>query len=343
MIANLCSKLVSQPSVSIPKVPACPVGGTIYRTAGRDEQRDLGPAYLRVTMSSPARDKNVLRGAVQKARKEIEKVEKARKEWEEKQKKAQEEAAKKEKEGAEKKETPGGDKKDEVVPEKKEERQEEKKEGGSGPEKTDPKAGEEKKPDVFTPPKIDATVLPFVEWIRDKKGPALLYELRSASDYLHLQDALKQASELPMSLVFLTSSTRSDLHHVVKQLGEQKLLVLLETGVGTLPETVNRYNLAGELVMAGCKIALLPRADTEPGFLDHRLQLAELVRVGLPRDAALKSVTLRPAEALGIDKRVGSIEQGKDADLIFLDGDPLAPDTRVKRVMTLGEIVWEAR
>jgi adenine deaminase len=73
-----------------------------------------------------------------------------------------------------------------------------------------------------------------------------------------------------------------------------------------------------------------------------RTRLAELVRAGLPRDAALKAVTLNAAKLLGIQDRLGTVEKGKDADLIFLDGDPLGPETRVTRVMIGGDIVWEA-
>ena len=43
-----------------------------------------------------------------------------------------------------------------------------------------------------------------------------------------------------------------------------------------------------------------------------------------------------------MENRLGTIEKDKDGDVIFLDGDPLATETRVTRVMTLGEIVWEA-
>ena len=43
-----------------------------------------------------------------------------------------------------------------------------------------------------------------------------------------------------------------------------------------------------------------------------------------------------------MEDRLGTIEKGKDADLVFLNGDPLATDTRVTRVMTFGEIAWEA-
>ncbi len=63
------------------------------------------------------------------------------------------------------------------------------------------------------------------------------------------------------------------------------------------------------------------------------------VKHGLPYDEALKAITITPAEILGVDDRVGSIEVGKDADLRVLDGDPLELRTKVKLVIIDGEIV----
>ncbi|NDY95444.1 amidohydrolase family protein [Wenzhouxiangella limi] len=53
---------------------------------------------------------------------------------------------------------------------------------------------------------------------------------------------------------------------------------------------------------------------------------------GLPKDAALKSVTLWPAEILGAGDQIGSIEPGKQASLFAATGDPLEPMTKIRRV-----------
>lgn len=53
---------------------------------------------------------------------------------------------------------------------------------------------------------------------------------------------------------------------------------------------------------------------------------------GLPKDIALRSVTLSPAEILGVAERVGSLEVGKDASFLMTDGDPLEILTRIERV-----------
>ncbi len=66
------------------------------------------------------------------------------------------------------------------------------------------------------------------------------------------------------------------------------------------------------------------------------------VKHGLPYEEALRAITIVPAEILGVDDRVGSIEKGKDADLRILDGDPLELRTRVEMVLIDGEIAYKA-
>ncbi|MGH9339970.1 MAG: amidohydrolase family protein [Acidobacteriota bacterium] len=64
---------------------------------------------------------------------------------------------------------------------------------------------------------------------------------------------------------------------------------------------------------------------------------------GLSREEALASVTIDAAELLGIADRVGSLEPGKDADLVLFDGDPFEYTTHVMGVVIDGEVVSEGR
>lgn len=65
---------------------------------------------------------------------------------------------------------------------------------------------------------------------------------------------------------------------------------------------------------------------------------------GLPKDVALRSVTIAPAEIFGVADRFGSLEVGKSASLIVTDGDPLEIRTTVQRVFIAGEeIPMESR
>ena len=65
------------------------------------------------------------------------------------------------------------------------------------------------------------------------------------------------------------------------------------------------------------------------------------VRNGLEPDAALKAITVSPAKILGLEKRVGAIAEGLDADLVALSGDPLEFTTGVQWVMVDGVVQYK--
>ena len=64
-------------------------------------------------------------------------------------------------------------------------------------------------------------------------------------------------------------------------------------------------------------------------------------RGGMDRKEALKTITLNSAKILGIDDRVGSLEVGKDADVIVMDGDPFDHKTFVERTYVGGRLTYE--
>lgn len=70
-------------------------------------------------------------------------------------------------------------------------------------------------------------------------------------------------------------------------------------------------------------------------------QAATAVKFGLPENKALAALTLEPAKLLGIEDRVGSIEVGKEADLVVLTGQPLDIATWVETTIVDGEVVYQ--
>ena len=64
-------------------------------------------------------------------------------------------------------------------------------------------------------------------------------------------------------------------------------------------------------------------------------------KAGLPREEALKALTINPAQILGIDGRTGSVKEGKDADLVVFSGDPLEIMTEVRYTLINGKTVYE--
>lgn len=67
------------------------------------------------------------------------------------------------------------------------------------------------------------------------------------------------------------------------------------------------------------------------------LQAAMAVRLGLPHEVAIRGLTINPARMVGIDHRVGSLEVGKDADLVVWSGDPLDPRSHVHHTIVNGQ------
>jgi len=73
-----------------------------------------------------------------------------------------------------------------------------------------------------------------------------------------------------------------------------------------------------------------------------RLLAAVTVKNGLTLDEALELVTINPAKALRIEKQVGSIEVGKDADIVIASGHPIKPKTRIEKVLVMGKLAYSS-
>lgn len=87
---------------------------------------------------------------------------------------------------------------------------------------------------------------------------------------------------------------------------------------------------------AGLLFALVPGPDESYAERMLPYQAAQCVRNGIPRDEALRAITLNPARILRLEKRLGSIEPGKDACLVIFSGDPLDFNSVVEQVFIDG-------
>jgi imidazolonepropionase-like amidohydrolase len=100
---------------------------------------------------------------------------------------------------------------------------------------------------------------------------------------------------------------------------------------------VNPENL-GLLAKAGIKFAITsPTDETIP---DLQFIAGYAVSRGLSPEDALEAITITPAEILGLADRIGSIEKGKDADLVILTGDPLDIHSIVDSTLIDGKVVY---
>lgn len=92
----------------------------------------------------------------------------------------------------------------------------------------------------------------------------------------------------------------------------------------------------GELYAAGIKIAFATFSSSNSRLLPY--EAANAVPYGLPYEEALKAITLYPAQILGVDEELGSLEVGKRANLIVTDGDPLEIQTQVRYLFINGQL-----
>ncbi len=98
------------------------------------------------------------------------------------------------------------------------------------------------------------------------------------------------------------------------------------------------YKAPKILSEAGIEVAMM---TDHPVIPTHYLPICAgiAVREGMDEAEALKMITLYAAKAVGLEKRIGSIEVGKDADLVIFDGHPFDTRSRVKWVIIDGEVV----
>ncbi|QDU65820.1 amidohydrolase family protein [Engelhardtia mirabilis] len=177
----------------------------------------------------------------------------------------------------------------------------------------------------------------------------------------------------------LVAVLRGDLVVHAHSYRADEILMLLRAAehfgfrIGTLHHVLEGYKVAREIAEHGAGTSTfsdwwaykIEAYDAIPGnaaLLDEAGVLSsvksdsgELIRhlyheaaksvgyAGMDPVSALQLVTLNPAKQLGVGDRVGSIEVGKDADLVLLDGDPLSVYSKVLLTLVDGEVEFERR
>jgi imidazolonepropionase-like amidohydrolase len=136
-----------------------------------------------------------------------------------------------------------------------------------------------------------------------------------------------------------------DCYRTAPLIARKKLPVILDPQIVTWEsdedrEREIRHVIPLEFHRAGVRFALQAQSTTY-GARYLWYQAATAVSYGVPRADALRAITLTAAEILGLADRVGSIEPGKDANLLLLTGDPLDTGAWVDTVLIEGRIAYE--
>ena len=143
--------------------------------------------------------------------------------------------------------------------------------------------------------------------------------------------------------VKLTLEHVTEGHLIAEELGNAGYMV----AVGPTMTNASKFELRNKtwetpaaLSKAGCHICII---TDSPVINQEYLPVCAgyAVKAGLDRFEALKAITINAAEHIGIQDRVGSIEEGKDADIVICNGTPFEISTTIEKVLIDGKIVHE--
>ena len=139
--------------------------------------------------------------------------------------------------------------------------------------------------------------------------------------------------------VKLTLEHVTEGHLIADELAEEGFMLAVGPTLGHASKFELRnksWTTPGALSKAGCHVSIITDSPVIPQkYLPLCAGLA--VKAGMDPFEALKAITINPARHIGIEDRVGSIEEGKDADIVITDGCPFEVSTTVKYVFINGE------
>ena len=151
-----------------------------------------------------------------------------------------------------------------------------------------------------------------------------------------IRAALKFADEFKLKVILADAE---DVARVIPDLKSRSIPVILGPILALPTHEDDPYDLlftnAKALHDAGVPFAIQSSDAHNARNLPYHA--AACAAFGLPKDVALKSITIYPAQIFGVADRVGSLEVGKLANVILTDGDPLEIVTHVKRLFIGGE------
>jgi len=170
--------------------------------------------------------------------------------------------------------------------------------------------------------------------VLDGSRPVLTTAIRERE----IRDAIAFADKQKIKII-LSQSTEA--YKVIKEIKDRDIPVILGP---TLALPLNEddpydrsYTTPADLQKAGIRFAIGTFAASFSRNLPY--QAAQAVAFGLPHDDALRAITKNAAEIWGVGDRIGTIEEGKWADLMVTDGDPLEAKTQIRRLFIKGKPV----
>ena len=153
-----------------------------------------------------------------------------------------------------------------------------------------------------------------------------------------IMTALRIAKEFDLKI---TIEHCTEGHLIVDELKEANVPVAVGPTLtnASKVELLNKsWTTPGILAEAGLPVSIITDAPVIPQqYLTLCAGLS--VKAGMDPFKALQAITINPARHIGIEDRVGSLEAGKDADVVLTSGDPMVSDTVVKYVIVDGKVL----
>lgn len=187
----------------------------------------------------------------------------------------------------------------------------------------------------------DASKLPAYDQKSEALIPVLNHEIPLKAHAHQANDiftAIRIAKEFGVGL---TLEHVTEGHMIVDELAKENLPLAVGPTFGHASkfELQNKtWETPGILAKARCHVSIITDAPVTPL---HYLPLCAglAIKAGMDEYEALRAVTINPAEHIGIADRVGSLEEGKDADVVIVDGCPFDVTGVIKHVLINGEKV----
>ncbi|MBL8269818.1 amidohydrolase family protein [Steroidobacter sp.] len=150
-----------------------------------------------------------------------------------------------------------------------------------------------------------------------------------ASTASQIRDALAFAEKEQLRIV-LVSDSGAQL--AAKEIAARNVPVIFTGGAPTNVGEgyMDVYSAAGKLAAAGVRVVIANPGGNAKAGVRLLTSAATYAAYGLGDEAALRAITLTPAEVLGVADRLGSLDVGKSATLIVANGDALLPTHRVE-------------
>jgi imidazolonepropionase-like amidohydrolase len=130
-------------------------------------------------------------------------------------------------------------------------------------------------------------------------------------------------------------------YKIADELAKRGVVVVVGPQMIVYDEKGKLINLADYLVKHGVEVNIMSDADVvQQEFL--RFQATIAVKYGMDPLEALKAISINPAKLIGLEERIGSIEVGKDADLVLFSGDPFDIQSKVLKVFIDGKLLFDS-